>query len=70
MKISAAVWNRTQDLLYYAPHVYSPSKNQACAKLVGCLTYTTNGLLFDTYVNNKPPHGMPSVMAFYYELAT
>ena len=39
MKKSAAVWNRTRDLLYYAPHVYSPSKNQACAKLVGCLTY-------------------------------
>ena len=32
--------------------------------------HTTNGLLFDTYVSNKPPHGMPSVMAFYYELAT
>ena len=39
MKKSAAVWNRTRDLLYYTPHVYSPSKNQACAKLVGCLTY-------------------------------
>ena len=26
MKKSAAVWNRTRDLLYYAPHVYSPSK--------------------------------------------
>ena len=69
MKKSAAVWNRTRDLLYYTPHVYSPSKNQACTKLVGCLTYHKR-LLFDTYVNNKPPHGMPSVMAFYYELAT
>ena len=67
MKKSAAVWNRTRDLLYYAPHVYSPSKSQACAKLVGCLTYHKR-ITIDTYVNNKPPHGMPSVMAFYYEL--
>ena len=31
---------------------------------------TTNELLFDTYVNNKPLNGMPSVVAFYYQLAT
>ena len=28
MKKSAAVWNQTWDLLYYTPHVYSPSKKQ------------------------------------------
>ena len=68
---STAVWNRTQDLLYYTQHVFNPSKTHACDSLVGCLTYsTTNGLLFDTYVNNKLPHGMSSVVAFYYELAT
>ena len=32
--------------------------------------YTTNELLFDTYVNNKLLNGMPSVVAFYYQLAT
>ena len=31
---------------------------------------TTNELLFDTYVNNKLLNGMPSVVAFYYQLAT
>ena len=42
-------------------------------KLVDWLTYhkhTTNKLLFDTYVNNKLLNGMPSVVAFYYQLAT
>ena len=29
---------------------------------------TTNELLFGTYVNNKLPCGMPSVVAFYYQL--
>ena len=32
--------------------------------------HTTNELLFDTYVNNKLLNGMPSVVAFYYQLAT
>ena len=36
--------------------------------LVASWWATTNRLLFNTYVNN--PHGMPSVVAFYYELAT
>ena len=34
---SAAVWNRTQDLLYYR-HVHGPSIKYACGKLVGYLT--------------------------------
>ena len=29
---------------------------------------TPNELLFDTYVNNKLLNGMPSVVAFYYQL--
>ena len=32
--------------------------------------HTTNELLFDTYVDNKLLNGMPSVVAFYYQLAT
>ena len=32
--------------------------------------HITNELLFDTYVNNKLLNGMPSVVAFYYQLAT
>ena len=33
--------------------------------------HTTNELLFDTYVNNNYVlNGMPSVVAFYYQLAT
>ena len=49
---------------------YNSSKNHVCGKLVGCLTYYKQ-LLFDTmYVNNKLPHGMPSVVEFYYQLAT
>ena len=31
---------------------------------------TTNELLFDTYVNNELRNGMPSVVVFYYQLAT
>ena len=34
------------------------------------VSHTTNELLFDTYVNNKLTHGMPSVVVFYYQLAT
>ena len=30
--------------------------------------HTTNELLFDTYVNNKVLNGMPSAVAFYYQL--
>ena len=58
---SASVWNQTWDFLCYT-HVDNPSKNYAYGKLVGCLT--TNELLFDTYVNDKLLHGMPSVVAF------
>ena len=32
--------------------------------------HTTNELLFDTYINNKLLNSMPSVVAFYYQLAT
>ena len=65
----APVWNRTRDLLYYTQHVYNPSNNYACGKLVDCLTYsTTNELLFDTYIGKQLT--APSVVAFYYELAT
>ena len=34
------------------------------------IQHTTNKLLFDTFVNNKLPYGMPSVVAFNYQLAT
>ena len=30
--------------------------------------HTTNKLLFDAYINNKLLYGMPSVVAFYYQL--
>ena len=38
--------------------------------LVASWWATTNKLLFDTYVNNKLPREMPSVVEFNYQLAT
>ena len=64
----ASLKNSTWDLLYYTQHVYNPSKNHACSRLVDYPTY--HKLLFDTFVNNKLPYGMPSVVAFNYQLAT
>ena len=67
---SASVWNRTWDLLYYK-QVHSPLINFALWQVGGLSNiHTTNELLLDTYVNNKLLNGMPSVVAFYYQLAT
>ena len=70
MKKSASLWNRTQDLLYYR-HGHNPPINFAFWQVGGLANIrTTNELLFDTCVNNKLLNGMPSVVAFYYQLAT
>ena len=59
-------------VLHLHTHVDNPSNNYTCGILVGCLYNIpqTNYYLTPTYINNKLLHGMPSVVAFYYQLYT